>query len=144
MANNNLREYWKGVRAQGAELDPEAARLDSAEFSQEDRQHLNMSRKEIWLVSKDNTTTGGVAGRVVTAFPLTAAKWLKDGTHALASESQIAAHKAELAMRKEEIEKAEADRKGVPTSKILQLLVDNLAQQPTGENQGGQRRISPK
>ncbi len=47
-----------------------------------------------------------------------------------ANDEQVAAHKAELARRKEVIEREEADRKGVPTSKLLEALV--AAQQPAG------------
>lgn len=124
----NIKEYWRSVRKIAASLDPEAARLDASEESDDLRVHLDMSAKEIWLVSLEHDKTGGRAGSVVSARPLIAAGWLKEGTHVLASEEQIAAHKAELLARKEVIEKEEADRKGVPTSKLLEALV--AAQQP--------------
>jgi hypothetical protein len=140
MAGNNTQEYWRSVRKIAAGLDPEAAIRDQQEDDADMRTHLNMSQKEIWLVSVDNERTGGVAGRVIAAHPMVAARWLKDSTHARASDEQVAAYKAELAGRKEQIEKDEADRKGVPTSKLLEALVAGMAQQPAN----AQRVVRPK
>lgn len=119
----STKEYWRSVRAIAAKLDPEAAERDANEMDRENRVHIERSTKEIWLVSKDHEQTGGVAGKVVSARPWIAARWLKDGTHELATAEQVRAHKADLAQEKERIEKEEADRKGVPTSKLLEALV---------------------
>jgi hypothetical protein len=128
----SIKEYWRSVRALAAKLDPEAAKLDQEEVERDQRVHLERSQKEIWLVSVDSENTGGVTGQVVSARPFVAARWIKDGTHVLATPEQVAVHKAELGKRKEGIEKEEADRKGVPTSKLLEKLTDAVSAQTGG------------
>lgn len=122
----SVKQYWRNVRAMAAKLDPEAAELDQNEVERELRVHLERSQKEIWLVSRNDDKTGGVAGKVASAHPWIAARWLKDQSHELATPDQVAAHKLELAQRKEQIEKDEADRKGVPTSKLLEKLTEAM------------------
>lgn len=119
----SIKEYWISVRRIAAKLDPEAAALDQEELERENRVHLDRSQKEIWLVSNNNENTGGVDGQVISAIPMIAARYLKDQSHVLATAEQVAAHKAGLFQRKEQIEKDEADRRGVPTSKLLEALV---------------------
>lgn len=119
----SIKDYWRSVRATAAKLDPQAAEKDAAELEPERRIHLDKSIKEIWLVSRDSEHTGGVGRQVVSATPMIAARYLKDQTHELATEEQVRAHKAELAREKDRIEREEADRKGVPTSKLLEALV---------------------
>lgn len=126
----SIKDYWKSVRKIAAKLDPEAAERDAAEDEKEGRIHLERSGKEIWLISTANEATGSTAGTVVSATPWVAARYLKDHTHELASDEQVAAHKVELARRKEQIDREEADRKGVPTSKILEAFF--ATQQPAG------------
>lgn len=128
-----IKEYWRSVRGIASKLDPDAALLDQQETEREERTHLDRSRKEIWLMSVENEATGGTGGQVISAFPPIAARYLKDQTHVLATDVQVAAHKATLVNRKEQIEKEEADRKGVPTSKLLEALV-------AANTAGGKRR----
>lgn len=128
----SIKEYWKSVRAIAAKLDPEAAKLDQEEVDAETRTHLNRSRKEIWLRSKDNENTGGVGDTIVSAAPMIAARWIKDGTHELATEEQVRAHKADLVKRKEQIEREEVDRKGVTPAKAFEKLADAISAQTAG------------
>ncbi len=123
----NVKELHKGIRRVASGLDPESAALDAQEYDPAEKQYLNRSRREIWLVSKQRETVGSIAGQVVSAVPMIAARWLQEETHELASPEQVAAHKTQLGASKERIEKEEADRKGVPTSKLLEALTATLA-----------------
>jgi len=128
----SIKQYWRSVRSIAASLDPEAAKLDHNEEEREMRVHLERSQKEIWLVSKHDDKTGSIAGKVVSAHPWIAARWLKEQSHELATSDQVAAYKVDLAQRKEQIEKDEADRKGVPTSKLLEKLTEAMTEQAGG------------
>lgn len=108
----DIRQHWKGIRTLAASFDREAAMRDASEENKTDKIHLDKSQVEVWLVSVTNESLGSVGGRVVTAFPMVAAGWLKTGTHVLATEDQIKAHRAELEQRRMEINAAERDRKG--------------------------------
>lgn len=123
----NVKDYLKGIRRLASQLDPEAAALDAQETEREDRTHLERSQKEIWLISLDKEEVGSKGGQVVSAHPMIAARWMRDQTHELASEHQVAAHKHKLEQKKLDIEKEEADRKGVPSSKIVEMLAQTLA-----------------
>ena len=139
----NTKEYWQSVREAAAALDPESAALDREQSQMRNERvtsNLDNSQKEIWLISVANENVGTIAGRVCTCVPAVAAKMLKDKTHVLAKPEEIAARKAELASEKVRIERAEADRKGVPTSTLLESIASVLAQQQT--QQAAPRRAS--
>jgi len=126
----NTKDYWRSIRKAAAELDPESARLDANEQEASERNNLARSTKEIWLVSIANENIGTTAGRVVSCHPMNAARMLKDQTHVLASPEQVTVRKAELAAMKDTIEREEADRKGVPQSKLLEALIAGQQPQP--------------
>jgi hypothetical protein len=108
----NIKEYWKSVRKVAAGLDQAAAQLDANEQDPALRQNLDLSQKEIWLVSIRNEQVGTIEGVVVSAHPMNAARLLKEQTHVLASPEQVQRHKAELANRRDKIMAEERERKG--------------------------------
>lgn len=119
----SVKDYWRSIRKIASELDPEAAARDTDELDAENRTHLERSGKEIWLISIANETIGTVAGSIISATPWVAARYLKEQTHVLATPEQVRGYKTELTGRKDQIEREEADRKGVPTTKLLEALV---------------------
>ncbi|GAC1700073.1 MAG: hypothetical protein NVS9B4_00780 [Candidatus Acidiferrum sp.] len=119
----NVRDYWKQLRRSAAKLDPDAAAADAEETDPADKTHLDKSAKEIWLISVENHSKGSHGGRVVSAHPITAARWIDDATHVLATPQQVSAHQADLALRKEQIDREESERRGVPTHKLLEAMI---------------------
>jgi hypothetical protein len=119
----NIKEYWKSVRKVAAELDPEAAKLDADEQDSALRTHLDLSQKEVWLVSIRNEQIGTVAGSVVSAHPMNAARLLKEATHVLARPEQVQKHKAELDRRREAILAEERERKGQGQQAPPQIVI---------------------
>jgi hypothetical protein len=108
----NIKEYWKSVRKVAATLDPAAAGLDAEEQDPALRTNLDLSQKEIWLVSIRNEQIGTVPGKVISAHPMNAARLLKESSHTLASPEQVQKYKAELDARRDSILAEERERKG--------------------------------
>jgi hypothetical protein len=136
----NIKEYWKSVRKVAADLDPEAAQLDATEQDPALRTNLDLSQKEMWLVSIRNEQIGTLAGRVVSAHPMNAARLIKELTHVLASPEQVQKHKAELATRRDQILAEERERKGQQAPPQIVISSELVAAAAAG-NAGKQSRL---
>lgn len=123
----NIKEYWKSVRKVASRLDPEAAELDAAEQDSALRTNLDLSQKEIWLVSIRNEQIGTIEGKVISAHPMTAARLIKEQTHVLASPEQVQKYKQELATRRERILQEERERKGQQAPPQIVISQDLIA-----------------
>lgn len=136
----NIKEYWKSVRKVAADLDPEAAKLDADEQDSALRTNLDLSQKEIWLVSIQNEQIGTIAGKVTSAHPMNAARLLKESTHVLARPEQVQRYKAELAERRDNILAEERERKGQQTQQPQIVISSELIAAAAAGNASKQSR----
>jgi uncharacterized cupredoxin-like copper-binding protein len=131
----DLKQYGQTIRRLASALDPESAALDNQELYVVDRTHLDMSQKEIWLMSLENPSVGSKGGQVVSAHPMNAARMMHERTHREATLPEIQQHKANLELRREQTEIEESERKGISTKKLLEMFV--AAQQPAAAARAG-------